>query len=478
MSLAFISYRREDSAGYAGRLHESLERRLGEGEVFRDADTLEPGQDFVDAIAARMRDCKVCLVLIGREWLHLTDGLGRRRLEQENDYVRLEIASALTHPNLLVIPVLVEGVSMPTDDQLPPSIRALSRRHAASLRDETWDSDVDRLVGALRKSIGRREQPAASAAGVSFSRAFHPPRRMAIGVLLAVALLTAIFVARNSRSSDDRGSAPAADAGNQTRRSDVAAGAPAYGIGLPRLSEVAHGSVIYTLLAGGVVRHDATNTLRLRFRFSNEGRYPANFWDNAFRLALQGQVLAPTSGLNDVVEGYAVRQAVVTFEVPAATTNAVLRVLVGDTAAELPLDLRSSGDGADVEKIDTGGALSRAIVARIVREARPIGSGTDVSYTLVSATARRFVNTLRVVATVRVTNHRTYPWHFAPDAVQVLADGNAIAPVSGPNKAVAAGNMAMADFVFDVVPSVQQLSLRLKGAAGAEAPLELPAAVR
>ncbi len=67
--LIFISYRRGDSAGYAGRLHESLERRLGDGHVFRDVDELEPGQDFVDAISARLRDCAACLVMIGSEWL-------------------------------------------------------------------------------------------------------------------------------------------------------------------------------------------------------------------------------------------------------------------------------------------------------------------------------------------------------------------------------------------------------------------------
>jgi hypothetical protein len=151
MSLVFISYRREDSAGFAGRLHESLERRLGEGEVFRDVDALQPGQDFVDAINARLLNCKACLVLIGREWLEAKDDAGRRRLEQDDDYVRLEIAAALARPGVLVIPVLVEGVSMPTSLVLPESIRALSRRQAVTLRDETWDTDVDRVAAALRQ---------------------------------------------------------------------------------------------------------------------------------------------------------------------------------------------------------------------------------------------------------------------------------------------------------------------------------------
>ena len=151
MSQIFISYRREDSAGYAGRLRESLERRLGKGAVFRDVDALEPGQDFVDTIAVRLRDAKACLVLIGREWLDAEDASGRRRLAQQNDYVRLEIATALEQPNMRVIPVLVEGTRMPATEELPETIQGLARRQAVSLRDESWDTDVKRFIIALDK---------------------------------------------------------------------------------------------------------------------------------------------------------------------------------------------------------------------------------------------------------------------------------------------------------------------------------------
>ena len=149
MSQIFISYRREDSAGYAGRLRESLERRLGKGAVFRDVDALEPGQDFVDIIGIRLRDASACLVLIGREWLDAEDASGRRRLAQQNDYVRLEISTALEQPKMRVIPVLVEGTRMPATEELPETIQGLARRQAVSLRDESWDEDVKRFVTAL-----------------------------------------------------------------------------------------------------------------------------------------------------------------------------------------------------------------------------------------------------------------------------------------------------------------------------------------
>src|SRR5262245_54500109 len=115
----FISYRREDAAGYAGRLRESLERRLGAARVFRDVDTIQPGQDFVKAIEARLADCKVMLVIIGREWLDARNAAGARRLDDPFDFVRLEVAAGLARVDVLVVPVLVEEAPMPTAAQLP-----------------------------------------------------------------------------------------------------------------------------------------------------------------------------------------------------------------------------------------------------------------------------------------------------------------------------------------------------------------------
>jgi hypothetical protein len=102
--------------------------------VFRDVDALRPGQDFVEAIADRLGTCRACLVLIGRDWLNAADPSGRRRLDQEGDYVRQEIAAALARPDVAVIPVLVEGAAMPAAESLPESIRPLARCHVASRR--------------------------------------------------------------------------------------------------------------------------------------------------------------------------------------------------------------------------------------------------------------------------------------------------------------------------------------------------------
>ena len=126
-------------------------------------DGLSPGQDFVEAIDARLRQCRVCLAVIGRDWLNARDAEGLRRLDQPDDFVRLELTAALARPEVLVIPVLVEGAAMPPADALPPEIRALARRQAVSLRDDTWDADVARLVqiAGIRDAVVA-SQPATS----------------------------------------------------------------------------------------------------------------------------------------------------------------------------------------------------------------------------------------------------------------------------------------------------------------------------
>jgi hypothetical protein len=471
MSLVFISYRREDSAGFAGRLCESLERRLGDGEVFRDADALEPGQDFVDAIAARLTQCKACIVLIGREWLDATDGSGRRRLEQDNDYVRLEIAGALARTEVLVIPVLVEGVRMPSSEELPESIRPLSRRQAVSLRDETWDADVDRLVAAVRSAT--RQRPVQ-----------HAPRdrvdRRTVGwvALVIAVILIAILAARFFQQSANRlgASVEPVSAGADPGGGSVAGSAHA--IAIPRLSEFASGDQILSILTAAVAPHGATKALRLRVRFSNEGRYPANFGDSFFRLAFAGQVLSPDSGVNDVVNGHSLQQGIISFELPADVRTADVRVLLPEGASDLRLDLKSIGTTSQVEKPDTSDALSRAVLARLVRDATVVLSDAQGSYTLVSATARRFVNSLRVIATVRMLNKGRYPALFGSGAVRLIADGQPTAPWKAPSDAVNFDTTSTSDFVFDVAPSVQKVSLLFKGNTTAEIPLQLPSVVR
>ena len=95
MSGIFISYRRDDSSGHAGRLYDHLSAHFGPDKLFMDVDTIEPGMDFVEVIEQAVGSCEVLIEVIGNEWLDAIDDAGRRRLDKPEDYVRLEIKAAL-----------------------------------------------------------------------------------------------------------------------------------------------------------------------------------------------------------------------------------------------------------------------------------------------------------------------------------------------------------------------------------------------
>lgn len=150
----FVNYRREDASGYAGRLYEWLSDRFGPSRVFMDISALRPGADFVRAIESEVAACEAVLVVIGRQWLDCSAD-GRRRLDDPHDFVRLEIASALSR-DALVIPVLVEGAAMPREKDLPDDLKPLARRHALEVSDGRWEYDAGRLIETLEESLENR----------------------------------------------------------------------------------------------------------------------------------------------------------------------------------------------------------------------------------------------------------------------------------------------------------------------------------
>lgn len=147
-SAFFLSYRRDDSAGFAGRLADALEHAFGPGSVFRDVDDIRPGEDFIHTIESQLRDVGAVLVMIGPHWL-AAGADGRRRLAAEDDFVHLEIRLALAAGKPL-IPLLVGGARMPAEADLPPALAGLARHQAVVLSDAHWRSDVERLVASLR----------------------------------------------------------------------------------------------------------------------------------------------------------------------------------------------------------------------------------------------------------------------------------------------------------------------------------------
>ena len=159
----FVSYRRQESRDFAGRLYDRLADRFGDSQVFIDVDTIEPGVDFAEEIFRAVGACKVLLAVIGPDWLTATDERGRRRLDDPDDFVRLEIEAALAR-DVRVIPILVEGAVMPTRQDLPESVAGLARRNALLIRHESFRYDVGHLVTAIERVLAAPGTTAVSSA--------------------------------------------------------------------------------------------------------------------------------------------------------------------------------------------------------------------------------------------------------------------------------------------------------------------------
>ena len=154
----FISYRREDAEGEAGRLFDDLVAAFGEQSVFMDVATIGLGEDFRKVIDNSVAKCRVLLAVIGRNWLQDKDETGKRRLDNPSDFVRLETASALKR-SIPVVPVLVHGARMPRLEELPGDLQELAYRNGMEIRGTSWRSDVQVLIKALRSYVEAPTDP-------------------------------------------------------------------------------------------------------------------------------------------------------------------------------------------------------------------------------------------------------------------------------------------------------------------------------
>ena len=157
MSDIFISYRREDSADATGRISDHLYPEFGRDKIFTDIDNIPLGLDFREHIDKEVSHCEVFLAVIGLDWLDVRDEKGKKRLEQTEDVVRLEIESALKR-KIPVIPVLVSGAKMPKEQQLPASLKELAFRNGTPVRsDQSFKADIHRLITGIKEHINEQE---------------------------------------------------------------------------------------------------------------------------------------------------------------------------------------------------------------------------------------------------------------------------------------------------------------------------------
>jgi hypothetical protein len=167
----FICYRRDDSAGFAGRIYDRLKHSLGRDSVFIDVESIPAGRDFVEVLSKRVGQCDALIALIGRNWLASSDK-DNRRLDDPNDFVRIEIEAALRR-NVPVIPVLIDGAVMPQAGDLPDALKSLALRQGIEISHNRFDSDAERLIEALAGIDGEPPQSEALE-----KQPLPPPRRL------------------------------------------------------------------------------------------------------------------------------------------------------------------------------------------------------------------------------------------------------------------------------------------------------------
>jgi len=152
----FISYRRDDSAGHAGRVHDRLEREFGRDLLFMDVDSVPLGVNFVNVLSGEVAKCDVLLAVIGPNWLSARDEDGNRRLDNPHDFVRIEIGAALQR-NIPVIPILLDGAKVPKAKQLPKELEELSLRNGLDVRHVSFHNDIDKLVRSLKGQLAEAD---------------------------------------------------------------------------------------------------------------------------------------------------------------------------------------------------------------------------------------------------------------------------------------------------------------------------------
>jgi hypothetical protein len=485
----FISYRRDDSAGFAGRLADDLSEVFGPDLIFMDVTGIEPGIDFRKAVERKVGDCAAVLVVIGRSWLGGRGSDGVPRLQDPADLVRLEVAAALRR-DIPVIPVLVDGAAMPQARDLPADVEPLAWRNAVELRHARWDADRQVLVAALQKLLPRNtaapevaeRAPAAelprAGTGVREKRPFIWALAAAAALLSIVALLwlrpwRTVPDARvpdavpDVRVSDARGSdarVPDARVSDARVPGDPASLPPinggsngAYPATLPVAADVTVGSSRFQVLSATVDRDDAEH-LRLLFlvRLTNLGATDVNFWNDSFRLVADDVSTAPAGQLNELVDGYSAKEGEVAFQVAAGAKRVALQVRGGNETTRIPVDLtaRVRETPAPPARKKLPGPFPMTIASGM--QVRSGGMG----YRILSAgLRRRNMERLELYLIVRATNHGEYQANFSDATFRLEVDGIPRAPVSRLNELVDGNSARDGEVVFVVYDTIETLVL-------------------
>jgi hypothetical protein len=460
MAGVFISYRRDDSAGFAGRLADDLGEAFGSELVFMDVTGIAPGIDFRKAIEGKVGDCDAALVVIGKAWLGGRAADGTTRLQDATDFVRLEVAAALRR-DVPVIPVLVDGAAMPSARDLPADLEPLAWRNAVELRHSRWDADLQVLVQALEKLLPRKGTAPVGADRAPATRSRRVPWATAavaaLAVIIVALLATRPWNARPGIEPPSQGDGGGSTGGDVKPGRVGGGGNAAAPVALRASADVTVGSARVQILSAQLEQPNASQmVLRLKMRMTALQPSPANFWNAMFRLLVDGVPAAPSNTLNEVVEGYAAKDGELAFEIGPAVSNVVLEVKYGAESTRIPIDLKSTAPG-------THAAASRRKLAGPFPMALPVGTevraGTVTYRVLSAAIGRRNMEQLELKLLVRASNHGPTPVNFWDASFRLEVDGVPRAPTSGLSEVVESNSAGQGEVVFPFDDTAETLVL-------------------
>ena len=192
----FISYRRDDTSWVTTSIYQSLLKHFSKDQIFRDVDSIPYGVDFFQLIENEVSKCDAFIVVIGKDWLKLTDVTNT--LENSTDFVRIEIATAFKR-NVRVIPVIIDGARMPKPNELPDEMKPLSRINAVPVSNARFNTDISHLIEILQETFNTRRKEIKEQV-VEYSKPVVPTNPWVIlaiftGFLLASFILGTTFAA-------------------------------------------------------------------------------------------------------------------------------------------------------------------------------------------------------------------------------------------------------------------------------------------
>ncbi|NJL18435.1 MAG: TIR domain-containing protein [Nitrospira sp.] len=482
MSGIFISYRREDSAGWTGRLSEQLKARFGSKSIFMDIDTIAPGIDFTEALQNAVSSCDVLLAIIGPKWATATDKSGKPRLEDPNDWVRAEVAAALKR-KIRVIPVLVGGASVPTMDLLPDELDPLAQRQAHELTDKRWNFDVKELINAFPPTLGK---PWPLPTDELWRSTPVMIGGLAIAAMLVMWVLTSIYAPLPILATPST-TVPSGLLSNQPQSDpsstiEQTAASPLTPLRIGEDARLKDSRTLWVYKVLGVQVDPAwkdTVSLRVTVRATNEGALTAGFGDSNFSLFVDGVPRAPTSNLQDSIDSHSAKEGTIVFVVPSDAQQLVLQLRTGDDVAEMPIDLTntsplpvsllSQAQAAHISKIKF------PIELRAGQEAHLKDHRATCVYNVVAAQLTRArLDMLSLRVTVRMASEGPLATDLDDQNFRLFIDDVPRAPTTHLHDSVDPHQVKEGTVEFDVPVTAKQIVLQLRSEEqAAELPFDL-----